>query len=163
VSGKLKIKLTLRFFHPVSEDNITEWRVKTVSIARNLNMPDNDFQVNILANELGEDLKDFRTTKSNAAQEEVLPAIKSICFDALFLAILLRESKAKYRWEQDAEPTQINLDDLDIIGSLDEETEASLGCVARVVFGSFVKLQRSDGHDDLEKVLLHKAEVYTDK
>src|SRR5271156_2807073 len=97
-------KLTLTFFHPVSEDDITEWRVKTVSIARKVNMEHNGFQANILANNLGEDLKDFRTTKPNGAQDEALPAIQSICRDALFLAVLLRGSKAKYLWEQDAEP-----------------------------------------------------------
>ena len=75
----------------------------------------------------------------------------------------LRESKAKYLSEQDAEPVQVNPDDLEIIGSLDEETEASQGRVARVVFGSVVKPHASDGHDDMEKVLLRKAEVYTDR
>ena len=156
------VQADVNVFHPVSEDDITEWRVKTVSIARNVNMEHNDFQANILANEFGEDLKDFRTTKSNAAQE-ALPAIENICRDALIIALLLRGSKAKYLWEQDAKPAQISPDDLEIIGSLDEETEASLGRVARVVFGSVVKLHGSDGHDDMEKVLLRKAEVYTDR
>ncbi len=134
-----------------------------MSIARNLNMDHNDFQANVLANDLGEELKDFRTTKSSAAQEEALAAVENICHDALVLAVLLRGSKARYLWEQDAKPAQINLDDLEIIGSLDEETEASQGRVARVVFGSVVKLHGSNGHDDMEKVLLRKAEVYTDR
>jgi len=77
--------------------------------------------------------------------------------------MVLRESKVKYLWEQDAKPVQINPDDLEIIGSLDEETEASQGCVARVVFGSVVKLHGSDGHNDMEKERLRKAEVYTDR
>src|SRR2546423_3904849 len=149
-------------FHPVSEDDITEWRVTTVSIARSLDMDHNDFQAKILANDLGEDLKDFRTIKSNAAQEEALAAIGNICRDALFLAVLLRGSKARYLWEQDAKPAQINPDDLEIIGSLDEKTKAGQGRVDRVVFGSVMKLHGSDGRDDVEKVLLRKAEVYTD-
>ena len=132
-------------------------------MARNLDMENNSFHANILANDLGEDLKDFRTSKTNAGQEEALHAIENICRDALFLAILLRGSKAKYQWEQDAKPARINPDDLEIIGSLDEGTEASLGRVARVVFGSVVKLHGSDGHGDMEKVLLRKAEVYTDR
>ena len=92
-----------------------------------------------------------------------MAAVENICHDALVLAVLLRGSKARYLWEQDAKPAQINLDDLEIIGSLDEETEASQGRVARVVFGSVVKLHGSNGHDDMEKVLLRKAEVYTDR
>jgi hypothetical protein len=132
-----------------------------MSVARKMDMEHNSFQANILANDLGEDLKDFRTTKSNAAQEEALPAVQNICREALVLAVLLRGSKAKYLWEQDAKPAQINPDDLEVIGSLDEGTEANPGCVSRVVFGSVVKLHRSDGHDDMEKVLLRKAEVCT--
>jgi hypothetical protein len=162
VSVKLTSKLTLTSFNPVSEDDITEWRVKTVSIARSLNMDHNDFRAKILANDLGEELKDFRTTKSDAAQEEALAAIGNICRDALFLAVLLRGSKAKYLWEQDAKPAQINHDDLEIIGSLNEKTEVGQGRVGRVVFGSVMKLRESDGHDNMEKVLLRKAEVYTD-
>lgn len=46
---------------------------------------------------------------------------------------------------------QVNPDDLEIIGSLDEEIEASLGGVARVVFGSLVKLHGPDGHGDMER------------
>ena len=58
---------------------------------------------------------------------------------------------------------QVNPDDLEIIGSPDEEIETNLGRVARVVFGSLVKLHGSDGHDDMEKMLLRKAEVYADR
>ena len=126
-------------------------------------MEHNKFHVYNLANDLSDDLKAFRTTKSNAAQREAWPAVEGICREACVLAVLLRGSMARYRWEQDAKPARIDDDDLEIIGSLDEETETSRGQVTRVVFGSVVKVLRSDANDEEERLLLRKAEVCTNK
>lgn len=50
-------------FLVVSDDDNAEWRIKTVSIARTLNMEQNQFQANNLASDLSGDLKDFMMRK----------------------------------------------------------------------------------------------------
>lgn len=134
-----------------SDDEIAEWRIKTVSIARTLNMEQNQFQANNLASNLSDDLKDFMTTKRKAdAQKEALYAVESVCHEAFVLAVLFRGRKTRYLWEQDANPAQITAADLEIIGWLYEEAEASQAQVTRVVFGTDVEALKLGGSNDMD-------------
>jgi hypothetical protein len=86
------------------------------------------------------------------AQKEALSAVESVCHEAFVLAVLFRGRKTRYLWEQDANPAQITAADLEIIGSLYEEAEATQAQVARVVFETDVEALNLGGSNDMDRL-----------
>lgn len=138
----------------VSEADIVDWRIRTVSCAKKLGLTRNSHRSRDLASDLVRELRPVGPQKGSELRdaEETMAAI---CNTALNIAILFRSNTVSYSWLQRKSLSSILMPESEIIGSITPNRPAELCKPWKMVFGGAVKNQESEE----DRVVLTKSEL----
>ncbi len=141
----------------MSEADITDWRIRTVSCAQKLGPGRKSRRSRDLAYDMVQDLRPVGPQKifEQKDAEETMTAIYDTALD---IAILFRSNTVSYSWLQRKPPSSILISESEIIGSIgstDPGRPAELCKPCRIVFGAAVKNQ----HTEEDRVVLTKSEI----
>ncbi len=152
-----KLSLTV---HKVSKLDVVEWRRRTVSAAKALNMPSGTAER--AAREILETLEPARTlvATKQAKTQQLSQDLQAVCDKAFRLSLILRESKATFKVVVPAANVDIYADsaEMELIAMEDGRPPPHRQRVLFTAFGGLQKTALSpDEGEDI--VMLEKAHV----
>ena len=138
-------------FIAVSEADIVDWRIRTISCGQKLGLASPARLFQELAYETIRGLRPVGPQSEKDA-EKAMAAIYKIALD---IAILFRSNTVSYSWLQGKSPSSIQRAEREIIGSTNPGQPADKCRPWRIVFGGVVKNQNSEE----DRVVLTKSEL----
>ena len=138
----------------MSEADIVDWRIRTVSCAQKLGLAHNCRRSRDLAYETVKDLRAVGPQKISE-QRDAEETMTAIYDTALSIAILFRSNTVSYSWLQRKPLSSMLMSESEIIGSTDPGRPAELCKPGRIIFGGAVKNQNSEE----DRVILTKSEL----
>ena len=138
----------------MSEADIIDWRIRTVSCAQKLGLAHNCRRSRDLAHDMVKDLRAIGPQKISEERdaEETMTAIYDTALD---IAIIFRSNTVSYSWLQRKSPSSILTSESEIIGSTDPGRPAELCKPGRIIFGGAIKNQNFEE----DRVVLTKTEL----
>ncbi|EXJ69342.1 uncharacterized protein A1O5_07378 [Cladophialophora psammophila CBS 110553] len=131
-----------------NSDELIEWRTSSVRIAKLLDMGDRDQYPAMAADQIWDQIGlTCQHPLNSPLRDHAKTELQDVCDNAYTVALLLRETRIEYEWQQDIRrlnPSETTLRDYEILGTTGPEA-SDPHAIHRIVFGGVIRGDRHTG------------------